>query len=187
MPKQDDRACEMQKPSEIGGTPLISGHESPRVLEPRKEALDLPAAPVPSKRPAVLGEVDPVAAVRGDQLDPAIGEHAVEPVAVIGGIADQALRVVGEKAGVQRLRDEPGFVRRGRGDGNGDRKTSAVCDCHDLGPLSPLGFSDVAPFFLVLAKEPSMNASLRSNPPRAWRSAASALRTRRSVPRWTQR
>jgi len=38
--------------------------------------------------------------MRGDQLDPALGELAVETVAVIGGIADQAQRVVGQEAGV---------------------------------------------------------------------------------------
>jgi hypothetical protein len=85
------------------------------------------------------------------------------------------------------LLDEPCFVRGRRGDGNGERKTSAVCQGHDLGPLAALGLADVAPFFLALAKEPSMNVSLRSNPPRAWRSAARALRTRRSVPVRTQR
>jgi hypothetical protein len=124
--------------------------------------------------------------MRGDQLDPAVGEHPVEAVAVIRGVPDQAHRVLGQKAGVQGLRDELGFVRRGGGDGNGDRKTSAVCDRHDLGPLAALGFADAAPFFLALAKEPSMKVSLRSKPPRAWRSAASAWSTRRSVPRWTQ-
>jgi hypothetical protein len=89
------------------------------------------------------------------------------------------------------LCDELRFVRRGRGDGNGDRKTSAVCNGHDLGPFPALGLADAAPFFLALAKEPSINVSLRSSPPRAWRSAASALSTRRNVPlrthRWNRR
>jgi hypothetical protein len=64
------------------------------------------------------------------------------------------------------LLDELRFVRRRRGNGNGERKTSAVCNRHDLGPFASLGFPDMAPFFLALAKEPSMNVSLRSNPPR---------------------
>jgi hypothetical protein len=85
------------------------------------------------------------------------------------------------------LFDELCFVRRGRGDGNGDRKTSAVCKGHDLGALPALGLADVAPFFLALAKEPSMKVSLRSKPPRAWRSRANACSTRVSVPWSTQR
>ena len=118
---------------------------------------------------------------------PQAASRLVEAVAVIRGIADQPHGIVGEEAGVQRLRDELRFVRRRRGDGNGDRKTSAVCNGHDLGPFAALGLADAAPFFLALAKEPSMNVSLRSRPPRAWRSAASALSTRRRVPSRTQR
>src|SRR5207253_7550140 len=115
------------------------------------------------------------------------GERLVEAIAVIGGIADEPLRIVAEEAGVQGLLDELRFVRRRRGDGNGERKTSAVCNGHDLGPFAALGLADTAAFFLALANEPSMNVSVRSKPPRAWRSAASALSTRRSVPSWTQR
>jgi hypothetical protein len=37
-------------------------------------------------------------------------------------------------------------VRRGRGDGNGDKKTSVVCDGHALGPFAPLGVSAAEPF-----------------------------------------
>ena len=105
--------------------------------------------------------------MRGDQFDAAGGEGIVETVAVIGGVADEARGVVAEETGVQGLCDELRFVRRGRGDGNGERKTSAVCNGHDLGPFAALGFPDVEPFFLALAKEPSMKVSLRSKPPRA--------------------
>jgi hypothetical protein len=187
MPKENHRACEVQKADEIGGAPLIPGDESPRVLQPGKEAFDFPAASIAAQGPSILREVDPVGPMGRDEFDPARGQPLVEPVAVIRGVSDQARGVVGEKARVQRGFDELRFVRRGRRDGNGDRKTSAVCNGHDLGPLAPLGFADVAPFFLALAKEPSMNVSLRSIPPRACRSAASALRTRRRVPSRTQR
>ena len=187
MPKENHRACEVQKAGEIGGAPLIPGDEAPRVLQPGKEAFDFPAAVRAAQGTAILREVDPVRPMGRDELDPARGQRLVEPVAVIRGIPNQALGVVGEEVRVQRLFDELRFVRRGRRDGTGDRKTSAVCNRHDLGPLAPLGLADVAAFFLALAKEPSMNVSLRSSPPRACRSAASALRTRRSVPSRTQR
>lgn len=187
MPKENHRACEVQKAGEIGGAPLIAGHESPRVLQPGKEAFDFPAAFIAAQGPSILREVDPIRPMRRDELDPAGGQSLIESVAVIRGVADQALGVVGEKARVQRLLDELRFVRRRGGDGNGDRKTSAVCNGHDLGPFAPLGLADVAAFFLALAKEPSMNVSLRSSPPRACRSAASALRTRRRIPSRTQR
>jgi len=187
MPKENQRARQVKKSGEVGGAPLIPSDESARVLEPGKEPFDFPAASVSAERATILGEIDPRRAMRGDQFDAASGERLVEAVAVIGGVTNEPLRIVAEEAGVQGLRHELRFVRRRRGDGNGERKTSAVCNGHDLGPFAPLGLPDVEPFFLALAKEPSMNVSLRSKPPRAWRSAASALSTRRSVPSRTQR
>jgi hypothetical protein len=57
-------------------------------------------------------------------------------------------------------------MRRSTCNPTGDRKTRAVCDCHDLGPLPPLGFADAEPPFLAPAKVPSMKASRMSMPPR---------------------
>jgi hypothetical protein len=187
MPKENHRACKVQKAGEISSVPLIPGDESPRVLQPGKEAFDFPAAFIAAQGTSILREVDSVRPMRRDELDATRGERLIEAITVIRGVPNQPLRIVREKAGVQRLLDELRFVRRGRGDGNGERKTSAVCNGHDLGPLAALRFADMPAFFLALAKEPSMNVSVRSSPPRAWRSAASALRSRRSVPSRTQR
>jgi hypothetical protein len=64
-------------------------------------------ASVAPKRAAVLGQVDPVAAMRGDQSDPTVGAHPVEAIAIVGGIPDRSRRIVGKEADIQRLRDEP--------------------------------------------------------------------------------
>jgi hypothetical protein len=69
----------------------------------------------------------------------------------------------------------------------GDRKTSAVCDCHDLGPLAPLGFPDTEPPFLAGTKVPSTKASDRSMPPRLSRSSAKVSRIFSIVPSRTHR
>ena len=182
MPKQNNRAGEMQEACEIGGVPLVPRHEAPRVLKPGEEPLHFPAPLIAAEWAPILREIDAIGPVRRDELDPTRRKGPVQAVAVIGPVADEASWIIGQKAGVQRLGDESGFVRGRRGDGNGDRKTSAVCDCHDLGPFTALGVADVAAFFLALAKEPSMKVSLKSKPPRAWRSAASALSTRRRIP-----
>lgn len=167
MAKQDNRARQVKKAEEVAAAALIAGDEPSRVLQPGKQTLDPPAAAVSAQWPTILRDVDAVAPVGRDQFDLTGGERPVERVAVIGGVANDALGIVGQKARVQRLFDELRFVRRGRGDGNGDRKTSAVCKGHDLGALPALGLADEAPFFLALAKDPSMNVSLRSSPPRA--------------------
>jgi hypothetical protein len=58
----------------------------------------------------------------------------------------------------------------------------AVDDCHDLCALAALGFTDHGAPFLAPAKVPSMEDSVRSMPPRSWRSRASACSTLSSVP-----
>jgi hypothetical protein len=73
-------------------------------------------------------------------------------------------------------------MRRSTFDPNGDRKTSAVCNCHDLGPLTTLGFADFGAPFLAPVKEPSMKASLGSIPPRSYRSSAKVCKTFSKVP-----
>ena len=113
MPKKNHRACEVQKAGEIGGVPLIPGDESPRVLQPGKEPFDFPAAFIAAQGASILREVDPVGPMRGDQLDAAVRQALVEPVTVIGSIADETRRIFREKTGVQGLRDERDFVRRG--------------------------------------------------------------------------
>ena len=100
MAKQNDRARQVKEAEIVAAAALIAGDEAPRVLEPGKEALDAPAASVSSKRAAVLGQVDAIAPMRGDEFDLAGGEGPVERVAVVGRVANEALRVVGEKAGV---------------------------------------------------------------------------------------
>lgn len=100
MPKENNRACEMQKADEIGGAPLIASDESPIVLQPGKEPLDFPAAFVTAQSPTILREIDPIRPMRSDQLDAAVREGLVERVAVVGGIADQPRRIVGQEAGV---------------------------------------------------------------------------------------
>ena len=187
MAKQDDRTRQVKEAGKVRAAALVARDEAPRVLEPGEEALDSPAAFVAPERAAVLGQIDAIASMRRNQLDVVRGEGAVERVAVIGRVPDEPRGVVGEEAGIQRRFDERDFVRRGRGDSNGDRKTSAVCNGHDLGALAALRLADVPPFFLALANEPSMNVSLRSRPPRAWRSRASAFSTCLSVPWSTQR
>jgi len=100
MPKQNDRACEMEETNEIGGAPLIPGDESAIVLEPGKEPFDLPAALIPAERAAILSQVDPIGAMGRDQFDAAGGEGLVETITVIGGVADEPRGIVGEEASV---------------------------------------------------------------------------------------
>ena len=100
MPKENNRARQVKEPSEIGGASLIARDQTARVLEPGEQAFHFPPALVPAERAAILGEIHPIAAVRCDQFNVDRRQGDIEPVAVVGRIADDARRVVGKKAGV---------------------------------------------------------------------------------------
>lgn len=100
MAKQDECTRQVKKAEEVAATALIAGDEAARVLEPSEETLDAPAAAVTPQGATVLGQVHAIAAVRRDELDVDGGERAVEWVAIVGGVADQERRVVGQETGV---------------------------------------------------------------------------------------
>jgi hypothetical protein len=60
---------------------------------------------------------------------------------------------------------------------NGERKTSSVCHCHDLGAFAALGFTNgTAPLFAG-ANVPSIKASRKSSLPRSLKSSANVSNT----------
>jgi hypothetical protein len=76
------------------------------------------------------------------------------------------------------MRASTGHVHR-------DRKTKAVCHCHELRTFAPLGLSHVeAPFFARI-NVPSMKHSVKSRWPRSRKSSAKARRTFAIVPSLT--
>jgi hypothetical protein len=77
-------------------------------------------------------------------------------------------------------------MRRSRRCVDGDRNTSAVCHCHELRTLAPLGFSHCAAPFLAPTKVPSIKHCVRSSLPRLRKSSASASRTCLNTPPSTQ-
>ena len=186
MAKQDHDAAELDQAEEVGGVPLVAGHEAAELLEPREEPFDLPAAAVPAQGPPVLGGHPAAPTVWCNEDDVVSREARIEGVAIVGPIPDHSPRTAPRDARRERRLDEGDFMRRSTCDGNGDRKTSAVCKGHDLGPLpAPSGPDEGAPP-LAPAKVPSMKHSERSSPPRASRSRARERRTLASVPLSTQ-
>jgi hypothetical protein len=169
MPQQDADASEVNEAEEVPWVSLVARDEAAEVVQPREQALDLPAALVAAKSAAVLGgSASAIGSMGRDQLHRVLlAQPFVQTIAVVGAVSDQAVGRDREEAAIDRLLDERDLVGRSACDANGDRKTSAVCNCHDLGPLPALSLSDAAPPFLAPAKVPSMNASLRSIFPRA--------------------
>ena len=185
MPQQDNDAAKLDKAQEVDRMIFVPSHDPTEVIEPREESLYLPSAPVSSKRAPILAVGLPVgsADVGCDELDASLlGKPPVERIAVVGLVADQPFRPLFEEGAVEGSLDEGDFVGRSAFDANGDRKTRAVCNCHDLGLLTALGRPDAEPPFLAPTKEPSTKHSLTSIPPLSLRSAARARRMLRSVP-----
>lgn len=159
-------------------------HRYPAVAqEPREEALHLPPAPVAPELPPVLRlRARPVPPVRRDQLDASCGQDSVQGVAIVGAITEKASRRIARKAGRKRRLNQRRLMRGSARHVDGERKTCAVCDGHDLGPLPALGLPDGRAPFFAGAKVASTAHSERSRPPRRTRSSASALSARASRP-----
>jgi hypothetical protein len=145
---------------------------------------DFPATSVASQDATVLGDGSAaVAAMRRDQFHVEMLAHAlIQRIAVVGFIADQSLGRFVEESALERGFDEGGFIRRSADHVHGDRKTMAVCDCHDFAAFAAFCRADTrAPFFAEL-KLASMKDSLRSSFPRSRKSSASFCSNRVSSP-----
>src|SRR5712691_3921955 len=143
-------------------------------MEPGKQAFDFPASAIAPESAPVLG-FGPTAVrfVGRDQLDAVLLlQTRIQRSAVIGAVSDQALRKRRGEALLDGGFDEFGFMGRSACNPHGDRKTTAVRDCHDLGPFAAACWTNcTAPFFALL-KEASMKVSDKSNCPRASKSSA---------------
>src|ERR1700686_4003112 len=174
MPQEDHSACKLNHPEEILWVVLPANDDATIIMEPSKQALDFPATTVAAQHAAVLCDGSAaVPAVRRDQFHAEMFAYPlIQRIAVVGFIADTSLRGFTEKSPLERGFDERSFIRRSADHVHGDRKTMAVCDCHDFAAFAAFCRADTrAPFFAEL-KLASMKASLRSSLPRSRRSSA---------------
>jgi hypothetical protein len=165
---------------------------SPKILQPGKEALDLPSVSVTPQRPAILGtRFLAVCLMRCDQFNTLFAQPFIQWITVIGSITDQFSWTFLCKTAFERAFDQSDFIplrgtlRRSTLNGYGDRKTSAICHCHELCTLAPLGFSHPAAPFFAMTKLPSMKHSVKSSLPRSLTSFTRARNTFSKTPAWT--
>ena len=184
MPQEDYSASQLNHPEEILWVVFPANDDATIIMEPSKQALDFPATTIPAQGAAILGDGSaPVPAVRRDQFHLEMFAYPlIQRIAVVGFIADQSLRCFAEEAPLERGFDERGFIRRSADHVHGDRKTMAVCDCHDFAAFAAFCRADTrAPFFAEL-KLASMKDSLRSSFPRSRRSSARVCSKRSNSP-----
>jgi hypothetical protein len=99
--------------------------------------------------PAVLGSrFFPSHTVRCDHFNTAIIKKLiVKFIAVVHLITNQLIRRIPSKAAVYSSLDKLYFMGRSAFNMSGDRKTSSVCDCHDLGGFAALCLADSETLF----------------------------------------
>lgn len=177
MSEQYNSASKLYECEEVFTMPFESRHQSAKVLEPCEESLDLPSPLISGK--FVMGLcrlLDSVLTMWRHKLDTVHAlEFFIERIAVISPVADQKLgHNFFDKAMLERLIDQRYLMRASTCCAYGDRKTIAVCNGHDLGPLASLSFANASAPFLADANVPSIKHSFTSKPPRSWRSLANA-------------
>src|SRR5690348_15123084 len=112
MPEQDPSTGEVQHRDEVVDVTFPAGDQPPKVVQPREETFNLPAATGAPKAAAVLRRLVTTAPMGGDHLDP-VGRHQllVERITVIAAIADQPRREVCEEASIERGGDKVRLIR----------------------------------------------------------------------------
>lgn len=163
---------------------IIETNQNPtEILQPREQAFDLPASFVTPQLSAVLRfRSFAICLVRRDHFSFKLRQLFVQRIGVVSLIADQSARSLVGKARKESLFDKSDFMRRSRFRVDGERKTKAICHCHELRTFAPLGLShSEAPFFATI-NVPSIKHSDKSKPPRECKSSAKASRTFRKVP-----
>ena len=163
---------------------LVTHNQAPEVLKPGKEPFDFPAAFISTKLSAILGAMpSTLSAVRGNQFNATFTQKPfIQPIAVIGLVANNSIRCIGGKAAVDGRLNQLYFMGRSALNVSGDRNTSSVCDGHDLGAFAALCLADSKAPFFAGTKVPSMKASRISIPPRSDRSSASSWTMRLNTP-----
>jgi hypothetical protein len=176
----------MSKGEEVIDMVFISDNNTSEVMHPGKETFNMPPSAISSQNTAILrGRFPSVLLVRGNKFNALSSKHLIQRITVIGPISDQSLRQSVDKAFFESIADKGDFMRRSRRSVQGDRKTRAICHCHELRTLAPLGLSDSEAPFFATTKVASIKHSLRSNLPRSRKSVASASRILRNTPECT--
>ena len=112
--EQHGDRCELHKTEEVGGVVLPTNQEPPLPLEPRKEPFDEPPPLVPAQVAPVLGLEFSGRPVRRNHVDPVVLEVVIEPVAIVGPIADEMFGLGLQHVEVETELDQRDFMMIGR-------------------------------------------------------------------------
>jgi len=183
MPQEDNRTAKMEKTKEVFSMILPANYESAKVVQPGKQALDLPSFTIAAQCAAVVetGTGAPTT-VRRNQEHLRFEEFLAQRIAVVSAVGDGPPGQFIDQALADGRAHQLHLGGRSSLCVDGDRKTMSVSNGHDFAALAPLGLANPRAPFLAAVKLPSMKHSDKSSPPRAWRSRAGPSSTARSTP-----
>ena len=163
----------MNQTEEVFSFSLITNHDTPEVLQPGIQSFDLPTSLVSPQLTSILCcGLYPISTMRCNQFDAFFPKPGIQWITIVSSIPDQSLWFSRDKSRCESRFHKGDFMRRSTFKVNGDRKTRAVCHCHDLRTFAPLGLSHCPPPFLADTKVPSMKHSVKSSLPRSFKSSA---------------
>jgi len=163
----------LNQTEEVFDLSLISDSNAPEVQQPGIQPFDLPTSFVSPQLASVLRfRFYPVSSVWSNQFNAFIPKFSIQRITIVGTISDQSLRFACDKSRCDSRFHKGDFMRRSTFQANGDRKTRAVCHCHDLRTFAPLGLSHCPSPFFAATNVPSMKHSDRSSLPRSFKSSA---------------
>ena len=144
----------MEHPEKVLGEALITHDDPPKILQPGKESFDLPSPSVASQRATVLRPLCPGPPVRRNQFHATARQFRVQPVRLVGVVADETRRELADKSLRECGVNQSDFMLRATLDVDGNRAAVPIGDRHDLRPLpafrlaharaSPLGGREAA-------------------------------------------
>ena len=169
---------------------LISNNHLAEVTKPGEEALHFPPSLVSPQLPPILGlGLSSVASVRSYHVDAHLLQRGVKWVRVISLVSHshshEPLWSAFNMGCLESVVHKGDFMWRSTFNVYGEWKRRAVCNCHDLRTLTPLGLSNTEPPFFATTKVPSMKHSDKSMSPRSSKSVATACSTRSRTPERT--
>jgi hypothetical protein len=147
MPEHQVKAGKVDEAEEVLDVVFPTSDKAAEVVHPGKEAFRPPATSVTTQAPSILALASALS-VRGDQFDVVfLGEFLVEPIGVVGFVADEPGGEFIEKAFGKNLLHNLALGWRSALHRYGERKTVSSGDSDDLRALAAAGGANgEAPF-----------------------------------------
>ena len=140
--QQHGDGCELDKADEVGCVAFPANQQAPLPLEPGKEPLDEPAALVPPQAAAILRLEFPGGSMRRNHVDPVLLEGVIEPITIVGAIANEMLGLDLQHVEVETELHQRDLMMIGRVRPHREWQPMTIHNREDFHAFATAGFSD---------------------------------------------